>query len=393
MTTISQGPLIQLVAQGSQNAHFNNTNNNTKSPYATSIVPVNFINNKLDVPRNGDTVLPLYIKSDKKIEYVDYNIGGSLINCFPLEFCNKLNNFETEKEDHFIYKIPDFFKDIILIYIQYNTISFHLKLQDNASCQATLYCKYSYLDALGRAALAHNPHNIIINNFQWHDFNIGEGNTEINLDRFNGLVKGFFIENIDIDKVNSIKLSFNNHTRFEYDKTMIELFTKKINEDLIYINLDDTNWDDFIFHGAANLSRLDTVQLKINSDIEQHISIKILTPNVLKYTSDVAGLQWVYTPNNCSNIIHTPLYLPIAKKLIGDTLCPIEYEHIGENDKYKTCTTCKKNFGEESINIWLKTNSAKICPLCRSTWTNFTTYINTDTTNADTNISTIEVAD
>ena len=91
MTTIAQGPLIQLVAQGSQNAYFNNSN--THAPYATSIIPVNFINNKLDVPRNADIMRPVYIKSDKKIEYVDYIIGGSLINRIPLEFCNKLNNY------------------------------------------------------------------------------------------------------------------------------------------------------------------------------------------------------------------------------------------------------------------------------------------------------------
>lgn len=380
MTTITQGTLRQLFAQGTQNTYFNSSNSH--NPYATSITSINFINNKLDVLRNADLMRPVYIKSDKKIEYVDYIIGGSRINRIPLEFCNKLNNFETERDGHFMYKIPDFFKDIILI-AQTRTTSFHLKLQDNeTSCQATLYCKYVYLKYTERTALAQNSHNITMTNFQWRDFYIGEGDNVIDIYMFNGLAKGFFIENIDIDKVNSIKLLFNGQTRLEYDKTMIELFTKKINEDLIYINLDDTNWDDFTFYGAANLSQLETITLKINSDIEQHISIKMLTPNVLKYMNGLTGLQWTYSPNNSTiynNVSNIPPSLPIPKKIEGLVLCPIDYEHIGENEHYKTCTICKKHFKNESIDKWLETNNTKSCPLCRSTWTDFTTYINTDT--------------
>lgn len=143
---------------------------------------------------------------------------------------------------------------------------------------------------------------------------------------------------------------------------MIELFTKKINDNLMYINLDGTSWDNFTFQGAPNFSRLNTIQFKMNSDIEQNMSIKILTPNVLMYDNSLAGLRWV------------------AKKIEEQVRCPISYEYIGENECYKTCAVCKRHFENESIDKWLETNNTNSCPLCRSTWTDFTTYINTTDT-------------
>lgn len=159
------GPLTQLSSLGTQNAYFNNSNSNTHSNYAVNIILENFVNNKVYVSHSkGDLMRPLYIKSDKKIEYVDYMIGSQRVNCIPLEFCNKLNNFETERDGHFMYKIPDFFKDIILIAVRYSPIYFHLKLQDNeTSCQATLYCKYVYLNNVKRQECRVNTQKVIMN--------------------------------------------------------------------------------------------------------------------------------------------------------------------------------------------------------------------------------------
>ena len=51
--------------------------------------------------------MPMYIKSDKKINNITFKIGGKIITRIPLEFCNKLYGQQTIKDDYYLYKIPD----------------------------------------------------------------------------------------------------------------------------------------------------------------------------------------------------------------------------------------------------------------------------------------------
>ena len=139
----STGALMQLCAYGEENSYFNGKTYLYSEGYAVS----RFDNNTVDIPREGDTCMPMYIKSDKKINNITFKIAGKIITRIPLEFCNKLYGQQTIKDDYYLYKIPwDLIcvTDIYIIKIPHNTIQFVID-SDNI-CNADLFVKMVCLD-------------------------------------------------------------------------------------------------------------------------------------------------------------------------------------------------------------------------------------------------------
>ena len=367
----SGGALMQLVAVGSIQHHLVPY----RDIYATGIELIKSDNNILEITRNGDTCMPLYIKSDKEIRNITLSIEGQIINKFPLEFCNKIYGHETKKDNYFLYKLPwNLFSenDLYLICARHNTIK--LKIESDNICNAELYIKYTFISSEPRASMAHKQHHHTIKNFRWKKYDITTGNTYLDID-LGGLIKGFFIENIDISKINSIEMLLNGQGRFRYNKTMIDLFVKKIGNDIVYIQLDDNKntFDDFKFDSSLNMDRIETVQLKINSDIDQNIRIICLSANILQYSSGVAGLSYTFKiPDEIIKIIEKF----IKKKIEGDILCLIEHTDIANGDHYMNCITCKKNYKADNLKKWFE--KSKTCPHCRSKWSDYKIYINND---------------
>lgn len=91
----------------------------------------------------------------------------------------------------------------------------------------------------------------------------------------------------------------------------------------------------------------------------------------------------IMTNSNVSSFTMTPSKLkptitnikPI--NIDKNTECPISYEEIKYGDKYFICTNCKYNFIEQAILTHLTRN--KLCPMCRSTWSDYCVYINKET--------------
>ncbi len=362
------GIRIQLGAFGTTNilSSFNEIN---EDRYANENIEYEFINNKVHIQRTSDLMTPLYIYSDRPIEYLSIYIGGEQIINFPLTFCNTLLNIENEMNEY-LYKLPwDLLKikPIPLIALQYHTIDF--KLITSYQCNAKLYTKQIFLEnnARQRIVLRGEPISIHIKQFQEQQIQLDSNHHNYQLN-FVGIIKGFFIDNInDIQEINNIEFLLNNATRFNYNKIMIRLFTKKISDRCIYIPLDEDDFNGLNNQGGLNCDRIEIISLRIDSNINQNVMIRALNVNVLRIESGIGGLVIPHSPN----IPHSP---EINKKIEGDIICAISLLHIQNENKYMTCTVCKKNFMEESLRKWLvKENN---CPTCRSQWTENIIYIN-----------------
>ena len=232
--------------------------------------------------------------------------------------------------------------------------------------------KYKFLNTQLREALYTNDQYYFMKNFQWKNYIIKEGQSRNELN-FKGLIKGLFIENIDISKIKSLGIQFNRKYRLNYNKTMIDLFIKKISNDIVYINFDDSNnkFDDYIFTSSANFSRIDEVYINIDTEIDQNIRILTLNANCLQYSQNFINLMYSY---NIPEYIIKKIKKFIKKQLEGDKLCPIGYGEINNGDHYMNCITCKKNFNPDNLNTWLE--KSYTCPHCRSKWQDNIVYIN-----------------
>ncbi len=172
------------------------------------------------------------------------------------------------------------------------------------------------LDTEPRKELSNTDKQVNMKVFEWETFKINEDKKWYRLN-FTGLSKGIFIENIDITKINSITLWFGRFQRFFYNKMMIELFVKKIGQDIIYIQLDDTknNFDDHIYTSSLNFTRIDNVSIQFDTEIEQNIRILNLRANVLIYKGNLAGLRYSY---NIPETLEAPEKLEEYEKIIDE---------------------------------------------------------------------------
>jgi hypothetical protein len=125
---------------------------------------------------------------------------------------------------------------------------------------------------------------------------------------FNGLVKGFFIETNEINNIENIKFNLSMYDNgdlkedtkmcdyINFDKIKINLFCNKISDSLIYLPLDNNQFNDtsplnainglyyyrsFSFPGEVN-SRL-TITFNNNVNVDSKIILYYLSPNTMDY--------------------------------------------------------------------------------------------------------------
>jgi hypothetical protein len=155
------------------------------------------------------------------------------------------------------------------------------------------------------------------------------------------------------------------------------------------------------FVGSTNYSRIDTVKLEVKFNPNTPTSqIKIfgLSANMFRQTSGMGGLAYVtgdaytmrdlqtnYTPPTISSAQMYQIAKVVFKlqgfKLIVDSdrkFCPISFEEIPTGTNYTSCTTCKNNYCVENLTTWLdkKQPNQRSCPMCKTIWTNWDSYVN-----------------
>ena len=198
---------------------------------------------------------------------------------------------------------------------------------------------------------------------------------------FNGLSNGLFISNLDIKKINSLKLKLNNNIFINLDKYNIKTFVRELNDTNFYLsfsdNLDFTNKN---YDASINFSRFDSITLELDYNMEDlevlNFKIGLKSLNKLRIISGMAGL--VFSTSNIHQIrTNTNIRREVVKenkRISGDTFCAIKHADIEDNEEYYSCDCCNKSFSYNVSRQWIE--QRKKCPMCVQPWTNFTIYVN-----------------
>jgi len=298
----------------------------------------------------------------------------------PLKFLLHFNKFEIYDNKFYLNLLFDIFIDQLLISkslfelinINDNIISCGLVIK-NIYYLSTFNIKESFLQYLS---------SIQLNNIN--------GIFEHKLP-FNGIVKGLFLECINIDDINEIKLTLNDFTKHVYNKFFIKKNCIKISNKLLYYPFNsEKKYNDLTnnsFEGSINFEKINSVTLilNLNTNINQ-LTIYYLGSNIIKYKKNRCNLIYNYNFMNIhlSQNYGEPTIVPktgetvICKLIINENkkTCNISLEDINCNSRYMNCVFCNNNFYEESLKSWLIIK--KKCPLCRKKWLNYSIYINTN---------------
>ena len=445
------GELTQLVAFGSYDRNI--PEHEHRYAIGNHNLTFNLINNditnangKCIINRNGDLFLPKKImcyncSDDFSIKGIKLLIGGqgkitisdtSTINSLIPDFIEDIN---IDGAHHKVYHLDktELFFNIKLIALQYRGVSVDIQIT-GSSQQIKLNGQYTYLDTNDRIEMAQGQHEEIIKQIRLgftENYNSGD-NLKL---YFSGNLNGFFITDINPNIINSICFKLNGHDRLNYqDKLEIMMNTQRINDNTIYINLNNEGFMDNVSNASLNAERMDAINLYLGIDEgNTDISFKIgyYSNNVLRIMSGMGSLAYAFN-NNFSiknmttrtnyyydnnyrrvseetiiNQFSSPSFgLPVtatisrngdlintipptrilpsqqqpwtkkAKLMTGDSLCPVLYEEITGN--YIQCHQCHKNFDETVVENWVKRH--KSCPMCRVAWQDFTIYENREDT-------------
>lgn len=390
---------MQLNANGAFDAYV--PNNNYRHALESRTLTFND-NRCIIITRNADLFTPKKImcyncSEDFSIKSIEYIIGGQIIvkinDTQFLDFIGFSENINIDESTNKIYHLDKtkLFFTARLISLMYHQVE--IRITKTGNCDTIkLNGVYDYLSTQERQQMAQNPHKSIIKQIKIgsiENYNSGQVKS-LDID---GNVNGFILTDINPNIINSIKLKLNGQERLNYeDQFEIMMNTQRINDNTIYINLNESSYNDDVTNSSLNTSRVDNIQLQLGLDEgNDGINFKIgcYSNNILRVMSGMGGVAYAFGHDiGISDYTYTPPSVPIhsvyipqstsqqwAKKpklMVGDTMCPVMYEEI-EGD-YVCCHQCKKNFDSSIIESWIKPN--KTCPMCRVTWNDFTIYEN-----------------
>jgi len=355
-------------------------------PHTVQNTALEITESQVVIPKDADAFIPLYISSNTPLEHLEVTMAGTTIFSFPLEFCNKIskkikkikNNFPTNE---FLYEIPwDLVYKHPIYLVSMAFIETVFKFKSQTPCNGTLYGSFINLETQSRRILCQTHRKYIITQIVSQELNlhrIGENTYDIIL---NGICKGFVLENIDINKINGIKISLDDSILLSYDKNMIHFFLQKLSKNCYYLSFGNNDFFDSInYNQSINLTRFERFTLTICSQKIQKINLHFLCANVLVTKNGLSGLHFGGVTLTILKSASKPLSGSIGsqrKPLEGDPQCSISLEDIKIDDEYMTCSTCKKNFFKDKLTTWFSSRPVKICPHCRSRWYHTTIYVN-----------------
>lgn len=182
-------------------------------------------------------------------------------------------------------------------------------------------------------------------------------------------VNGLILSNVNPSSINSIRLSLNDIVRLHHrDKFEVQLLTKKISENTIYINFNDSKFDvdPNCYLSAHRLS----IKLIVDFD-EEYVNFKIgyFTNNMVYYSHGDLVTQMMRF-----NVRYLELVSLKWKDEVGmiedDYECPVMFKKIDQ--KYVQCHQCNKKFDYSLVKHWIKPK--KNCPMCKTEWQNKIIY-------------------
>ena len=234
-----------------------------------------------------------------------------------MSLCANLNELKKIGNKKISLKLPfdTLIESIDIIALQHSDCSYHITnlndLANNQIQELSVIVKSIFIgDNHIRQTLAQQPHQALIQQIQYNGAEeINNNNVTISTN-FNYLTKGYFIEG-NIDLISEFELCLNGHTRWRYNDTLLNLYAKRISNNLLYVpfNGDVDNYlkpasDRTSYVGALNSSGIDQTHMKFrfseNYSFQDSNKIKIyaLSAHKLAYHSGFAVLQNGVPQNN-----------------------------------------------------------------------------------------------
>lgn len=384
---MSLGNILQIVGNGVYDANIPNNQNRHSLQVTTQC----FDNEICTISRTGDLYTPTKIlcyncSEDFSINSIQLIIGGNIITEINdtkfLDFINFSENIYIDNTLNKVYHLDKtkLFFSIKLVALQYHEVK--IRISKTGNCNTIkLNGVYDFLTTQEIQETADNPHINCIKQMKIGAIQNYNSDQLLSL-HMDGNVNGFILTDINPNIINSIKLKLNGIDRLDYqDKLEIMMNTQFINDNTIYINLNESNYYDDVTNSSLNTSRMDNIQLQLGLDEGNNgINFKIgcYSNNVLRIASGSGAGDILYSFHHYIVINNSPSVStsqPWAKKpklMEGNTTCPVMYEDI--QGEFICCHQCKNNFDSSIIDNWIKTH--KNCPMCRVTWNDFTIYIN-----------------
>lgn len=423
------GSLLQMVSNTAD--QYIRPNANTTSTYSqdNEIHAFEYVQTQFDganetryieIERLSDTVMPSYIIINTNIpmnleQFItsignskfNMEIGGARIFENRISLYIGLGLIRQLDSVTFSIGIPysQYNDDLYLIALQYHRVKCYLKLDRfDFISDCSLVLEYKYLSTNTRRDIAQNSHEKYLQLFQSSYTELTQPTNSITQNLpFDLISKGLLIET-DINNVSSIRLKLNGINRWDYNSTMLKLYSRQISPGIFYIpfnsKIDLFNKDITTYRSGLNFSRIDQAEFTINfSQPVTKLGVHSLYFNILRIMSGMAGLAFSAHASieiSTSNMPHaqptlwpfssnpittsTIVWNRVNKILLGlkNTDCPITYNPINTGDEYCVCSTCKYNFSKTAfIDTCVYSNKYK-CPICRSQWTDWTIYTNID---------------
>ena len=382
---MSGGNILQLIGNGAYDANIPN-NQNRHSLHVTT----QYFNNEIcTISRTGDLYTPTKIlcyncSEDFSINSIQLIIGGQIITEInDTKFLDFINFSEYIYIDNTLNKVyhldkTKLFFSIKMVALQFSEVK--IRISKTGNCNTIkLNGVYDFLNTQERQETIINPYENCIKQMKIGTIQNYNSDQLLSL-HMNGNVNGFILTDINPNIINSIKLKLNGNDRLDYqDKLEIRMSTQIINNNTIYINLNESNYHDDVTNSSLNTSRMENIQLQLGLDEGNNgINFKIgcYSNNILRIATGIGGILYIFNHEIGINIppsVSTyQLWAKKPKLMVGNTICPVMYEEIGRD--YICCHQCKKNFDSSIIESWIKTHQN--CPMCRVTWNDSTIYIN-----------------
>lgn len=259
------------------------------------------------------------VKSSKFTIYFRHGININTSRCvyeWSIPFQMLVDLFGVDQYDSTTYVVPlglkYFMEPIIVALLQDTHIEYEIEHTDD-ECEIDLMIRYTMMDSQDRYALTKeqdkyrtpepNIQEIIscdINNREINDNKI-----KINLNDLIGLIKGFLLQG-NIDSLTNIELITNKDKKLiSYNKIMIDKYTKRISDTMLYIPFDPDHMDCLskdiaAYNSAFNYARSieNSLQLTFKeseSEIESNITgLYAININKIKY------INRTYSPHICN---------------------------------------------------------------------------------------------
>jgi hypothetical protein len=259
---------------------------------------------KLNVPKTSDQITPLKLLIEttdefdlSSVQHVSFKlyIAGHEIYSVPIGLLTKLC-VPTKENNTYVIELPQHMQHkLIHICLPNNNITYELDTIQNIT-NVSLLIKHGYLDNPYRGTLRKSTftETIQTNNSIHALSQTADGVKQFKL-TLNFYLKsyGYFIEG-DIDNLENVTLLFNNHKRWNYDKTMLKLVGNRIHKNLLYIGLNESSYTN-VSETRIGPSGIDLILLNLTFAIPQkEVTVYDNVLNELKYADSMCSL--VYDP-------------------------------------------------------------------------------------------------